>query len=114
MDHFGLANAKIQKKVILTEMVIWAILDHFGPVHFPTVLRPFPIVDSRFFFAFWKIQHLEVLIFTKSRRKNTGAQVFAEKRRRSWNFAATRLSRLAGFKFLPATSTLLGTRSLGL
>ena len=23
-------------------MVIWTILDHFGPAHFPTVLRPFP------------------------------------------------------------------------
>ena len=24
-------------------MAVWTILDHFGPVHFPTVLRPLPI-----------------------------------------------------------------------
>ena len=44
MDHFGLANAKIQfrNKVILTKMVVWTILDHLGPVHFPTVPQPFP------------------------------------------------------------------------
>ena len=27
-------------------MVVWTILDHFGPVHFPTVLRPRPISSS--------------------------------------------------------------------
>ena len=42
MEHFGLPNAKIQFGIILTKMVIWTILDHFGPVHFPTVPCPFP------------------------------------------------------------------------
>ena len=32
----------VRNQVILAKMVVWAILDHFGPVHFPTVLRPFP------------------------------------------------------------------------
>ena len=27
-------------------MVVWTILDHFGPVRFPTVLRPFPIWEG--------------------------------------------------------------------
>ena len=26
----------------LTKMVVWNILDHIGPVHFPTVPRPRP------------------------------------------------------------------------
>ena len=26
----------------MTKMVVWTILDHLGPVHFPTVPRPFP------------------------------------------------------------------------
>ena len=30
------------EEVILTKMVVWTILDHFDPVHFPTVPRPFP------------------------------------------------------------------------
>ena len=30
---------KSSSEVILTKMVVWAILDHFGPVHFPTVPR---------------------------------------------------------------------------
>ena len=36
MDHFGLANAKIQFRIrpFLTEMVVETILAHFGPVHF--------------------------------------------------------------------------------
>ena len=44
--HFGLANAKIRFGIrsFFTKMVVWTILDHFGPVHFPTVLRPLPIV----------------------------------------------------------------------
>ena len=44
MLHFGLPNAEIpvRNKVILTKMVVWTILGHFGPVHFPTVLRPLP------------------------------------------------------------------------
>ena len=29
-------------QAILTKMVAWTILDHFGPVHFPTVLRSLP------------------------------------------------------------------------
>ena len=32
----------VRNKVILTKMVVWTILDHFGPVRFPTVPRPFP------------------------------------------------------------------------
>ena len=28
-------------------MVVWTILDHFGPARFPTVLRPFPIYQAR-------------------------------------------------------------------
>ena len=44
MDHFGpFWSCEYQKpvrnKVILTKMVVATILDHFGPVHFPTVLR---------------------------------------------------------------------------
>ena len=27
----------------MTKMVVWTILDHFGPVHFPTVLQPLPM-----------------------------------------------------------------------
>ena len=43
--HFGRANARIQFGItpVLTIMVVWTILDHFGPVHFPTVPRPLPI-----------------------------------------------------------------------
>ena len=43
--HFGLAKAlnPVRNKVISTKMVVWTILDHFGPVHFPTVPRPLPI-----------------------------------------------------------------------
>ena len=43
--HCALSNAKIQFGIrsILTKMVAWTILEHFGPVHFPTVPRPFPI-----------------------------------------------------------------------
>ena len=39
--HFGLANTKnpVRNKVILTKMAVLTILGHFGPVHFPTVLR---------------------------------------------------------------------------
>ena len=39
--HFGLANTKIpvRNKAILTKMAVLTILDHFGPVRFPTVLR---------------------------------------------------------------------------
>ena len=47
MDHFGpfwscKCSNPVQNKVILTKMVFWTILGHFGPVHFPTVPRPFP------------------------------------------------------------------------
>ena len=36
----------VRNKVILTKMVVWTILDHFGPVHFPTVPRPFPKIQA--------------------------------------------------------------------
>ena len=47
IDHFGPfwsceCQNPVRNKVILTKMVVCTILDHFGPVHFPTVLRPFP------------------------------------------------------------------------
>ena len=32
----------VRNKAILTKMVVWTILDHFGPVRFPTVPRPLP------------------------------------------------------------------------
>ena len=40
----------VRNKVILTKMVVWTILDHFGPVHFPTVPRSFP---SNWVLALW-------------------------------------------------------------
>ena len=50
MDHFGPFWSRecqnpVRNKVILTKMVVRTILDHFGPVHFPTVPRPFPRVE---------------------------------------------------------------------
>ena len=44
MDHFGPFWSReyqnpVRNKAILTKMVKTTILDHFGPVHFPTVLR---------------------------------------------------------------------------
>ena len=47
MDHIGPFWSRkyqnpVRNKVILTKMVVLTILDHLGPVHFPTVPRPFP------------------------------------------------------------------------
>ena len=36
----------VRNKVIVTKMVVWTILGHFGSVHFPTVLRPLPILSG--------------------------------------------------------------------
>ena len=46
--HFGLANAKIQFRIrsFRPKMVVWTILDHFGPVHCPTVPQPLLISES--------------------------------------------------------------------
>ena len=32
----------VRNKAISTKMVVWTILDHFGPVHFPTVPQSLP------------------------------------------------------------------------
>ena len=37
----------VRNKVILTKVVVWTILDHFGPLHFPTVLWPFPRLEGQ-------------------------------------------------------------------
>ena len=47
MDHFGPFwsceyQNPVRNEVILTKIVVLTILDHFGPVHFPTVPRPRP------------------------------------------------------------------------
>ena len=47
MDHFGLFLVSqllnpARNKAVLTKMVAWTILVHFGPAHFPTVPRPLP------------------------------------------------------------------------
>ena len=44
MGHLGPSWSRecqdpVRNKVILTKMVVVTILDHFGPVHFPIVLR---------------------------------------------------------------------------
>ena len=48
MDHFGLTNAKIQFgiRAFRPNFDQNGRLDHFGPVHFPTVLRP-PLFEFR-------------------------------------------------------------------
>ena len=38
----------VRNKLILAKMVVWTILDHFGPVHIPTVRRPLPILEEKF------------------------------------------------------------------
>ena len=48
LDHFGRfwsrdAGIQFGIRPKWTKMVVWTILDHFGPVHFPTVPRPLPI-----------------------------------------------------------------------
>ena len=53
MDHFGPFWSRecqnpVRNKVILTKMVVGTILDHFGPVLFPTVPRPLPILQTNY------------------------------------------------------------------
>ena len=39
-------------------MVVWTILDHFGPAHFPTVLRPRPFSEMLWIVATQAREHL--------------------------------------------------------
>ena len=53
MVHFGLANAKIQFGIrsFGPKWSFGPFLDHFGPAHFPTVLRQLPIQVAAAIFA---------------------------------------------------------------
>ena len=41
-----LKSSSDRNKGILTKMVVWTILDHSGPVHFPTAPQPLPSVGG--------------------------------------------------------------------
>ena len=75
MDHFGPFwsceyQDPVRNKVILTKMVVLTILDHFGPVHFPTVQPPLPMkisISLENFNLAWNFQILTLRIPHKNR-----------------------------------------------
>ena len=89
IDHFGPFWSRecqnpVRNKVILTKMVVWTVLDHFGPVHFPTVPQPLPIYCA--FFS--RVRNQAVLSVSSQRLKGkSGAVAGAEAFFLGWNEA---------------------------